>query len=505
MDRNVLFAWIGKTDLRACQGELGDGLGPIGQAAKQRNYTHIVLLSNYKKDEEKQFIDWLKTIASSTIFKYHKDLTSPTEFGEIYEAVVYAINDVKKKLGEKDIRSTYHISPGTPAMAAVWILLSKTSHLAEVIESSLEKGVKTVSLPFDISADYVPDILKPADDAVLKLTQGLSPESPEFGLIIHRSKEMKKAIAQARRLAVHDVPVLIQGESGTGKELFARAIHESSPRKDKPFVPVNCGAIPPELVESEFFGHKKGSFTGAISNREGHFSVADGGTLFLDEIGELPLAAQVKLLRTIQEGMITKVGESKPQSINVRIIAATNRNLIEDVASGRFREDLFHRIAVGVLHLPPLRTRSVDLNPIIDYVIESINKQFKDKPGWKHKKLSVGARNLLHHHPWPGNIRELFNTLSRAAIWTPGETIESDDIRQALFPILNSKSDSEQILKRNLGNGFSIQELLTQITRLYLKRALIEAKGNKTEAAKLVGLPSYQTLTNWIKKYGVET
>ena len=504
MDRKILFAWIGKTDLKASQGELGDSLGPIGQAVKKRNYSHIVLLSNYKKDEEKQFIDWLKTIASSTIFKYHKDLTSPTEFGEIYEAVVYAISDVKKKLNEKEFHSTYHLSPGTPAMAAVWILLSKTSHPAEIIESSPEKGVKTVSLPFDISADYVPDILKPEDDTVLKLTQGLPPESPEFGSIIHRSKEMKRVIAQARRLAVHNVPVLVQGESGTGKELFARAIHTSSLRKDKPFIAVNCGSIPPELVESEFFGHKKGSFTGAFSDREGHFSVADGGTLFLDEIGDLPLPAQVKLLRAIQEKVIMKVGESKSQSINVRIIAATNRNLIEDVSSGRFREDLFHRVSVGVLNLPPLRDRHGDLDPIIDHILETINKEFGDKHGWKQKKLSAGARNLMHRHPWPGNVRELFNTLSRASIWTPNEIIETDDIRAALFSVGNSQKSNEMILNRPLGNGFSLSNVIAEVARNYLKRAIAESKGNKTKIASLLGLSNYQTVSNWMKKYGID-
>jgi transcriptional regulator with PAS, ATPase and Fis domain len=412
MVNKALFAWIGKTDLRASLGELGDGLGPIGQAVSKRTFSYVALISNYKKEEEKHFIDWLKGKTSAAILKYHVELTSPTDFKEIYEAATNTINDVKKKLGSKDLQTTYHLSPGTPAMAAVWILLSKTSHPAEVIESSQEKGVKTVSLPFDISADYVPDILKPADDEILKLTQGLPPESPEFGAIIHRYKEMKRVIAQARRLAVHDVPVLIQGESGTGKELFARAIHTTSPRKNKPFVAVNCGSIPPELVESEFFGHKKGPFTGAIADREGYFSSADGGSLFLDEIGELPLPAQVKLLRAIQEGMITKIGSSKAESINVRIIAGTNRNLIEDVASGRFREDLFHRIAVGVLHLPPLRDRNGDLNHVIDHILESINKKFEDRTGWKNKKLSAGARNLMHQHPWLGNVRELYNTLS---------------------------------------------------------------------------------------------
>ena len=389
-------------------------------------------------------------------------------------------------------------------MAAVWILLSKTSHPAELIESSPEKGLRTVSLPFDISVDYIPDILKANDNVVLKLTQGLPPESPEFGSIIHRCREMKRVIAQARRLALHDVPVIIQGETGTGKELFARAIHASSPRRERPFLAVNCGSIPQELVESEFFGHKKGAFTGAISEREGYFSVADEGTLFLDEVGELPLPAQVKLLRAIQEGTITKVGSNKCQPVNVRVIAATNRNLIEDVASGRFREDLFHRIAVGVLQLPPLRERPGDLNLVIDHILDSINTKCQVRPGWKHKKLSVGARNLIHQHSWPGNVRELYNTLSRAAIWTPNETIETEDIREALFPVSNLQRDQEKVLGRSLGNGFSLPEIMANVAEHYLKRALAEARGNKTMMANLLGLPSYQTLSNWLKKYKVE-
>ncbi|MBI5847190.1 MAG: sigma 54-interacting transcriptional regulator [Nitrospirae bacterium] len=504
MINKVLFAWIGKTDLRASLGELGDGLGPIGQAVSKRSFSCIALISNYKKEEEKHFIDWLKTKTSALVLRHHVELSSPTDFKEIYESATNTINEVKMRLGSKEMQPTYHLSPGTPAMAAVWILLSKTSHPAELIESSQEKGVKTVSLPFEISADYVPDILKPADDEILKLTQGLPPESPEFGAIIHRCKEMKRVIAQARRLAVHDVPVLIQGESGTGKELFARAIHTTSPRMANPFVAVNCGSIPPELVESEFFGHTKGGFTGAISDRKGYFSAADGGTLFLDEIGELPLPAQVKLLRAIQEGMITKVGSSKTESINVRIIAATNRNLIEEVASGRFREDLFHRIAVGVLYLPPLRDRHGDLNPAIEHILESINRKFEDRPGWKHKNISAGARNLMHQHPWPGNVRELYNTLSRAAILIAGETIETDDIREALFPVSSSQNNQEKMLNRNLGNGFSLPDMLSDVARHYLKRAVVESKGNKTKIASLLGLSNYQTASNWLKKYGIE-
>ena len=504
MPNKILFAWIGRTDLKASQGALESGLGPIGQAARARRFTHVVLISNYNKEEENRFVTWLKGITSAEIFKYHMELSSPTDFKEIYEAAIKVISDSEKKIGAKELHKTYHLSPGTPAMAAVWIILSKTTHPAELIESSQERGVKTISLPFEISADYVPDILRPADEDLLSLTQGLPPESPEFGIIVHRCKQMKRLIAQSRRLAVYDVPVLIQGESGTGKELFARAIHTSSARKNNVFIAVNCGSIPPELVESEFFGHKKGSFTSAITDRDGYFATADGGTLFLDEIGELPLAAQVKLLRAIQEGKIIRIGESNARNVNVRIIAATNRNLIEDVAVGRFREDLLHRIAVGVLNLPPLRERHGDLNLIIDHVLENINKIFNNKSGWQHKKLSAGARNLMHQHTWPGNIRELYNTLARAAILVPGLTIDTDDIRETLFPISKSPGKETNILNRNLGNGFSLPEVISDVAKHYLEKALEEAKGNKTKIASLLGLSNYQTVANWLKKYGLE-
>ncbi len=500
----ILFAWIGRTDIKASQGTTDVGLGPIGQAVSGRVFSHLVLISNYTKEEENTFVNWIKPKSPATVLKYHVGLTSPTDFNEIYTAATNTINNVKKKLDIETLQATYHLSPGTPAMAAVWIILAKTSHPAELIESSREKGLKTISLPFEISAEYIPDIVKPSDDEILALTQGLPPESPEFGAIIHRSKEMKRVIAQSRRLAVHDVPVLIQGESGTGKELFARAIHTSSARKGKDFVAVNCGSIPHELVESEFFGHKKGSFTGATADRAGYFEAADGGTLFLDEIGELPLAAQVKLLRAIQESKITRVGDNKPRDVNIRIIAATNRNLIEDVASGRFREDFLHRIAVGVLNLPPLRERQGDLNMIIDHILESINKRFRERPGWKHKKLSVGARNLMHQHPWPGNIRELYNTLSRAAILNAGETLETDDMREALFPVSTLQKDQAMILNRSMGGGFSLPEVIAEVACHYMKRAIAEGKGNKTKIATLVGLSNYQTVSNWMKKYGLE-
>ncbi len=502
MKISTLIAWIGNTDIKAARGEIQSGAGPIAEAAKTREFDEIHLLSDHKPAESKVFADWLKQQCGVEAKVWSKKLSGPTRFGEIYEAATEVLQAL---LGVSTNRTlTFHVSPGTPAMAAVWVLLAKTKFPAELIESSREEGVQTVSLPFEIAADYVPARDIERDDEIRRLTQGLPPEVPEFGAIIHRCAAMKTAIAQARRVAIEDVPVLIQGESGTGKELFARAIHLSSKRSGKPFIEVNCGAVPRELVESEFFGHVKGAFTGALEAKTGYLESAKGGTLFLDEIGELPLDAQVKLLRALQEKKIQRVGSSTTHSIDFRVIAATNRILLDEVAEKRFREDLFHRLAVGVLNLPPLRERSGDLNLLVDHFLDRVNVDRQGRPEWEHKTISAGARNLLNQHPWPGNIRELSNTLCRAAIWSPGKTISTEQMRTALFPVKRETPGHDTILNRNLGKELDLNELIAEVARHYLTRAYQEAGGNKSAACQLVGLANYQTFTNWMKKYGVQ-
>jgi DNA-binding NtrC family response regulator len=504
MTKHVLLSWIGKNDLRhATSNRQSDSPGPIGQAVMARSFSHVYFLSDHDSQIESQFDTWIKSLTKAETAIIHVELSSPTHFGQIYEAAVSAIAHIKERFTTDDLHLSYHLSPGTPAMAAVWMLLAKTAHPAELIESSRQEGVKSVSLPFDIAAEYLPDP-RPADDQIVRLTQGLPPEAPEFDAIVYRSETMRRLVLQARQLAVHQVPVLIQGESGTGKELLARAIHASSRRAQGAFIAVNCGAIPPELVEVEFFGHAKGAFTGATQSREGYLKSADGGTLFLDEIGELPLNAQVKLLRALESGAVQKVGSSKTRQVDIRIIAATNRNLIQAMTEGDFREDLFHRLAVGVLNLPPLRHRLGDLNLIIDHILNLINRDCAAQTDWIHKKLSASARNLLHQHPWPGNVRELFNTLSRVAIWTTGDTIQAEDISAALFPVPGERLKSD-ILNQSLDNNIDIQNLISEVASHYLERALEAAEGNKTKAAALVGLPSYQTFSNWMQKYGIES
>ena len=499
----ILVSWIGATDLRTPEEERKEGLGPIAQAVSTRSFQEIVLLCDYPASKTKTYLQWIRGKTNATISLVKVRLASPTNFGEIYQAAIKVLSDLQQKNGT-NVNFTFHLSPGTPAMAAVWIILAKTCFPATLIESSKKHGVHTVSIPFDISAEFLPDLLKKPDQTLERLAAGLPSEAPEFDDIVHRSDSMRRSVLKARKVSVRSIPVLIEGESGTGKELIAKAIHNASPRNNKPFIAVNCGAVPAELMESEFFGYEKGAFTGAQSAKAGHFEAADGGTLFLDEIGELPKNMQVKFLRALQENEIMRIGSTQARKIDVRIIAATNKNLIEEVASGTLREDLFFRLAVGFIRLPPLRERSGDIGLLIEHFMEKINKESRNEPGFSQKRISVPARNLLLQHDWPGNIRELQNTLTRAAVWSANEEIGEEDIRDAIFQLPVSSVENDGILDRPLREGFSLPGIIKKVAVHYLERGLSETHGNKTKTAEILGLPSYQTLTNWLKRYGIE-
>ena len=495
----VLLAWIGQADLDCANGSR-PGRGPIGSAVAERSFDALVLLSNYTPAQNRTFLDRLLETHAPPVHLRTEALEDPTDYGAIHTAAVRALDYTRDTFGA-DADLSIHVSPGTPAMQAVWVLLAKARYPAELIQSHAKTGVRTVSVPFDIAAEYVPALLREADGKLARLTAGLPPESPEFDRIIGRSPAMDRARTRARRIAPHDVTVLIEGESGTGKELFARAIHAESRRCRGPFEEVNCGALPEGLVESLLFGHVRGAFSGAVRPHAGHFEAAGGGTLFLDEIGELPLPAQVKILRALLEKTVRRLGSDRPIAIDVRIIAATNRDLRAEVAAGRFREDLYYRLATGVIRLPPLRERQGDLTPLIDHFLAAANRKFADQPGIEQKTLSPPARNLLLRHPWPGNVRELQATIDRLVLWTPDVTVGADDVRHELLGTV--RDDGSDLLGRPLGDGLALPSLVADLARHYLERALAEADGNKTRAAELIGLPSYQTLTNWMKRYDV--
>lgn len=493
----ILFAWLGNTDLRASLDSSSAELGPILTALQGVAFDRLVLLSDHPQEKTRQYIDWQQSRAQIAVDICHVQLTSPTSFEEIYLFANQVVANCREKYPLN--RLSFHLSPGTPAMAAIWMLLAKAKYGAELIETSKEHGVRSVSIPFELSVEYSPTPSRESDEALARLVRGLPPAVPEFSSIVHQCMPMKRVVAMAHRLAQRDVSVLIQGESGTGKELFARAIHGASTRKSGRFVAVNCGAIPADLIDSELFGHEKGAFTGAHVGRSGYFEEADGGTLFLDEIGELPLLSQVRLLRVLQEREITRLGATLPKKIDVRVIAATNRILPEDIRSGHFREDVFHRIAVGVLVLPPLREREGDLSLLIDKLMEQINMEAQSQPGYINKKISVAARNLLIRYSWPGNIRELHNVLVRASIWADGDEVAMEDVSQALAVTRGAVHDTT--LGKPLVPGFSLPDLMADVACHYLDRALEESQGNKTEVARMLGLGSYQTVTNWLEKY----
>ncbi|QDV62406.1 sigma-54-dependent transcriptional regulator [Crateriforma conspicua] len=298
--------------------------------------------------------------------------------------------------------------------------------------------------------------------------------------MVGESEKMKKVFRLIDRVAPTGKPVLIQGESGTGKELVAQAIHQNSTRGDRPLVTVNCAALPEQLVESELFGHEKGSFTGATAAKPGLFEVADRSTLFIDEIGELPLTLQPKLLRVLEDGSMRRVGSEKERRVNVRIIAATNRNLKEEVEAGRFREDLYYRINVLAIDLPALRDRGSDVETMIDYFL-----------GDQHE-LHPQARSALLSYDWPGNVRQLINTIERAKVLTDDE-ITIDDLPDEVAA--NEPADGEES---------GIQEgTLMRLQRQHIIEVLQQENGNKSAAARVLGIER-RKLYRMMKQHGVD-
>jgi len=504
---HILLSWLGGTDLD-CAAGTKDGLGPLARGVMHYDFDKVVILNNYPAKKAKHYVPWLKKKTDAKIeLKTVSDLPSPVDYRGIYMNAIQAIDEIKDKHGD-DYELTFHLSPGTPAMQAVWIMVANTSYAnARLITSSTEQGVNTVEFPFDVTADFVGEFYKKPDDRLTQLAQGLSSAAPEFSGIIHQSAIMKRRIAEARRLAKRSVSILIEGRTGTGKEGFAEAIHKSSPRSEGPFIPVNCGAIPKELVQSELFGYGKNTWSGQDpKGKAGRFEAANNGTLFLDEIGEMPLGQQVLLLRVLQEGEITRLGESIPRRVDVRVIAATNRTIVEEVEDGKFREDLLYRLAVGVIKLPALRDRKEDIPLIVDNQIDRINKeQQKVEQGYIPKILSRGAMNLLKRHDWPGNVRELQNVLTRASVWANGDTISEDDVRESLFGAPASSANGDGILHRSIDDGIDLDEIQNEVERHYLKRAMELAANNKTQAARLLGFKNYQTLDNRLKTHGLKS
>lgn len=383
-----------------------------------------------------------------------------------------------------------------------------------LIEHSKKSGeaIKNIFSSAGVSLEVV-STRKQANEAQLKANYDLmledvteamqiepESESPyKFSNIISKSRAMLEIFDTVKRLTHFKTTILISGESGTGKELLARAIHCNSSRSKNKFVAINCGAIPENLIESELFGHKIGSFTDAVRDRVGLFEEADGGTIFLDEIGELPLHLQVKLLRVLQEQSIRRIGEEQDKKIDVRILAASHKNLEEAVRSGTFREDLFYRLNVVHIHIPALRERPEDLPVLIDHLIKKHNQ----KMGTSVTGVSDEVFHIFKNFPWRGNIRELENTIERGLVLAEGKEITIDCLPERMRSV---RSEGNEAKEAESSDSLSIKQQVRGLEINLILKALKQTNGNRTHAAKLLEI-SHRTLLYKLKEYrlsGVE-
>ncbi|MFO1022219.1 MAG: sigma-54 dependent transcriptional regulator [Planctomycetales bacterium] len=318
--------------------------------------------------------------------------------------------------------------------------------------------------------------------------------------VIGNSPQMLRIMTQLQQIAPTDSTVLITGENGTGKDLCARAIHQNSRRKSKPFVPLNISALSVGILESELFGHEPGAFTGAVGRRIGKFEYANGGTLFLDEVGEMPMDTQIKLLRVLEDGKITRVGANEPISVNVRLVAATNADLKEMVEKGTFRKDLYYRLNVVNIHLPPLRERRGDIPLLIDHFL----KEMAARHGKTVEGISKGARQALMAYDWPGNIRQLRNAVERMIVVDLDGILDVSDLPEEIAPLGNEKDESPQVVSGHVaGLDSLIGKPFDEVEKYYIQRALELTGGRREEAATLLGIGE-RTLYRKIKEYGLQ-
>ena len=400
---------------------------------------------------------------------------------------------------------------GLDLLKQVKIINSQTIFLMVTAFDTAETGVESmkqgaydyISKPFNI--DEIKKVIFSAFNTEESSNKNQYVETnrseKQYNLsLIGQSTCMKKVMSDVKRIAGSMANVLITGESGTGKEIIARLIHTHSAFTDKVFIPVNCGAIPEDLMESEMFGHKKGSFTGAIADKKGFFESADGGTLFLDEVGELPLRMQPKLLRVLQEKTIRMVGAVADKKVNVRLVSATNRNLWKMVQEGSFREDLFYRLNVVNIHLPPLRERKEDISLLVNHFIVKYCKKL-DKP---IKTLSNPLIKKMQSYDYPGNIRELENLIERIIILSGDESLVSETVLPVLHKstFRDSKTTNMDFKIHLPPEGCDLEKIMDNLEKDLLSQALQKTDGSKTSAAQLLGL-NLRSFRYRLKKYGM--
>ncbi|MBI4665823.1 MAG: sigma-54-dependent Fis family transcriptional regulator [Nitrospinae bacterium] len=392
---------------------------------------------------------------------------------------------VLKKSAEKD--------PNVPV-----IMITAFASTDTAVEAMKIGAYDYITKPFkidEIKLTVAKALERRRDKAEIRRLQEEVAQSYSIGELLGKSGKMTSLFRMIRKVADSRSTVMINGESGVGKELVAKAIHYLSERKDKPFMSINCGAMPEQLLESELFGHQKGSFTGAHADKKGLMELADGGTFFLDEVAEAPVSVQVKLLRVLQEREFKRVGGVKEIKVDIRVIAATNQNLDELIRSGKFREDLYYRLNIINLSIPPLRERREDIPLMVTRFME----KYSEEDRRRITSISPEAMTLLENHYWRGNVRELENVIERAVVLTTGPRIEVENLPDYIrFSIAEPGHDAYRIP----ATGMDLETVISSIEKEYLLKALEKAQGKKKEAAKLVNL-TFRSFRYKLAKYGI--
>lgn len=515
--QQVLYTWMGNSDFNGIGTEK---FGPVADTVLHLYATHqldrVVLLvdtDSTQPDKGNPYSTWLNerlrakadalkvpqrdiSISIRTFNKHNPQHPGdPTEYGWVYDCMRKAVQQVEDEGNAMPLQRHYLVGPGTPTMAACTLIFARLRNCAGKLwqtDKNHPQGCRELHLPFDLSLIDAPD----PNSTGPQRSPGAQTEDrrPVAGNIapvrpIVESASTRRAWNLATRAASCDWPVLILGSTGVGKEELAR--HLASQLHGGKYLAVNCGAIPKDLIEAKLFGHKKGAFTGAIKDQRGVFEEAGDGILFLDEIGELPLSAQTGFLRVLQEKKVTPVGQNEEMSIRCRIVAATHRNLLQDVQEKRFREDLYYRLAGLIIQLDDLKDRPEDLEAMVDVFWSQTVQENRGFPG---RELSGGARKRLLQHTWPGNVRELRATLVRLAFLADGNVIYAEDVDKALDPyqtppkpqqerLLLTKQVSDEPLPVNLDMKQNIKDYKHRLTLQAIKVAK-----NKTDAAKKLGI-----------------
>lgn len=470
-DQSILLSFIGNND---CQPRTSPGA--ILRILEGMAFDRVYLLYNHERylEPAAELTEYCRNRFPDIEIRLKSALAqNPTDYNTVYPAMFQAVSAILEEAPQADY--TISLTSGTPVMHACWIFLQQGGVIpARLIQVSRESGLETVSFSLDDFPQIEqPEAIKAEMTRLARENRALRGRMEQgFDSIIGQSRAIARMKARIRTFAQADIPVLIRGETGTGKELVAKALHYNSHRKDRPLIPVNCGAIASELAESAFFGHKKGAFTGAVSDQPGFIRQADGGTLFLDEIGEMPLALQVKLLRFLDYGAFVPVGQTREQVADVRVIAASHRDLSREVREKRFREDLFYRLASVEISVPPLRDRGEDKALLARHFLAELNARYHGR-----KRLGTSALQRILSHPWPGNVRQLKGALE-AAYLAASEEVTDEDIR-----IVEVDRHLAAVVLPEEG-----VDLNNEVLPAYYRAAMERTGGNAEQAARLLGL-----------------